>query len=50
MEGHSSLDDRREGCESGHVRVHFRVAEVHHDGFVSDQARYVSTDLATGKV
>ena len=50
VESHTSLDDRREGCEGGHVRVHFRVAEMHHDGFVSDQTRYVNTDLAKGKV
>lgn len=50
VESHSSLDDWCEGCEGGHVGVHFRVAEMHHDGFVSDQTRYVSTDMATGKV
>lgn len=38
VQGHAALDDGGELREGGHVRVHFLVAQPHHEGFVADEA------------
>lgn len=37
VQGHPSVDDRGECCQHGHVGVHLSIAEMHHEGLVSNE-------------